>query len=503
MTAPESGYNLHLTIDYKLQNIAHQILADRIKLRQNTPERNGPPPEVEQGIVVALNPKTGEVLAMVNLPTFDNNRFATEIPVEYYLQLARNDYQPLFNNAIGGQYPPGSVYKIVTGAAALQAGIVSPGRRLLAPGEINVPNRFSPNDPGRAQRFVCWIWSTFTEDGERGAHGSVDMYEAMSQSCDIYFYKVAGGFDQDGEQVDILGINNLHEYADAFGFGRVQGIELPAEAPGNNPSEVWKRTQLGEPWSTGDDYNTSIGQGYVTTTPLQVAQMTAVVANGGFLYRPTVIHHITDDEGRVVLFDDEDRPYFTWTDETGRIYLEDDAGNAIDPAASGFNINFDENGEFILEPELLNEVGVDRQYLDAVAEGMRLTNLEGGTAGSIDWNEWMTFTREDGSEIVINTAGKTGTAEYCDNIAIKRDWCADSPDEIQPTHAWYVSFAPFEDPEIAVASFMFNAGEGSEWAMPVARDLMQAYFQEKYAPGSIQLAPTEAELAELAEEGEQ
>jgi penicillin-binding protein 2 len=416
---PEPGLNLHLTLDLELQEQASEILADMMAtLRQTTDPITRQPMEVEQGAVVALNPNTGEVLAMVNIPTFDNNRFATEVPVEYYLSLARNDYTPLVNHAISGQYPPGSTFKLVPASGALQEGVVSPFRLLFDPGQITIPNRFAPNDPGRAQTFVCWF---------REGHEFMNMFTGIMNSCDVYFYKISGGFNQDGEVVEGLGVDRLHEYADQFGFGRVQGIELPLEAPGNNPSQAWKRQTQGEPWSTGDDYNMGIGQGFVTSTPMQVAQMAAVVANGGFLYRPTIIHHITDAEGNVV-----------WP----------------------------------FEPEVLNSVDVDRQWLDVVAEGMRLVNQEGGTGAT--YVEWL-------DEFGVTSAGKTGTAEYCDNIAIERRWCRQG--QILPTHSWYVGYAPFENPEIVVVAFIFNGGEGSQYAAPVVRDVLAAYFGvDQFAP---------------------
>jgi penicillin-binding protein 2 len=416
---PVDGQNLHLTIDVDLQEKAFAILQEVIERRRATPDPfTREAVEVEQGVVVALNPNTGEILAMVNIPTFDNNRFSTEVPVEYYLGLARNDYTPLVNHAISGQYPPGSTYKLVPASAALQEGVISPNRVLFDPGQITIPNRFAPNDPGRAQTFVCWF---------REGHEFMNMLTGISNSCDVYFYKISGGFNQDGESISGLGVDRMHEYAEQFGYGRVQGIELPLEAPGNNPSQAWKRQTQGEPWSTGDDYNMGIGQGFVTSTPLQVAQMAAVVASGGFLYRPTVIHHITDGKGEIV------QPF---------------------------------------EPEVLNSVSVDRQWLDIVAEGMRRVNLEGGTGATfVDWLD----------EFGISTAGKTGTAEYCDNIAIERGWCREG--QILPTHSWFVGYAPFENPEIVVAAFIFNGGEGSRWAAPVVREVMAAYFEvDSYAP---------------------
>jgi penicillin-binding protein 2 len=423
---PLPGQNLYLTLDIDLQQQASAILQEAIERRRATPDPfTGQPVEVEQGVVIALNPNTGEILAMVSLPTFDNNRFATEVPVEYYLGLARNDYTPLVNHAISGQYPPGSTYKLVPASAALQEGVVSPFRTLFDPGSITIPNRFAPNDPGRAQTFVCWF---------REGHEYMNMLTGISNSCDVYFYKISGGFNQEGEVVEGLGVDRIHEYAEQFGFGRVQGSELPLEAPGNNPSQAWKRQTQGEPWSTGDDYNMGIGQGFVTATPLQVAQMAAIVANGGFLYRPTIIHHITDQSGEIVQ-------------------------------------------EF--EPEVLNSVSVDRNWLDVVADGMYMVNQEGGTGTS--YVEWL-------DEFGISSAGKTGTAEYCDNIAIKRRWCVEG--QILPTHSWYVGYAPFEDPEIVVLAFIFNGGEGSQWAAPVVREVMAAYFQvDVYAP------PAESEPA--------
>jgi len=433
---PEAGLNLHLTLDLDLQEKAAEILQEYMQLRRETPDPfSGDSVEVEQGAVVALNPNTGEILAMVNIPTFDNNRFATEVPVEYYLGLARNDYTPLVNHAISGQYPPGSTFKLVPASGALQEGVVSPNRLLFGPGEITIPNRFAPNDPGRAQTFVCWF---------REGHEYMNMVTGLSNSCDIYFYKISGGFDQDGEVVEGLGVDRLHEYADQFGFGRVQGLELPLEAPGNNPSQAWKRQTQGEPWSTGDDYNMGIGQGFVTSTPMQVAQMAAIVANGGFLYRPTIIHHITDENGEIV------QPF---------------------------------------EPEVLNSIDVDRQWIDVVAEGMRQVNQEGGTGTS--YIEWL-------DEFGITTAGKTGTAEYCDNIAIERRWCKEG--QILPTHSWYVGYAPYENPEIVVVAFIFNGGEGSQFAAPVVRDVLAAYFGvDQYAPEPDveSETPLDAEVPEL------
>jgi penicillin-binding protein 2 len=476
---PQAGLNLHLTLDLELQRQAADILkqymeedSQTVRVDAITGERTYP--EIEQGVVVALNPQTGEVLAMVNFPTFDNNRFSTEVPVEYYLSLARNDYTPLVNHAISGTYPPGSTFKLVPAAGAMQEGLISPSRYLEAPGDITIPNRFAPNDPGRAQTFVCW---------KRDGHGLVNMELGLSQSCDIYFYKITGGFDQDGEYVEGLTVNGIAKYGEQFGFGRVQGIELPLEAPGNlPPNRDWKARVYGEPWSTGDDYNIGIGQGFMTATPLQQAQMTAVIANGGFLYRPRVIHHMTDEDGNVVLVDENSEIVArAHQGPDGETIITDADGNPLDDPS--INVSFDAEGNVIFQPEVIDTLDVNQEYIDVVANGMREVNklevngderIYGTGATYLDWLE----------PFGIVTAGKTGTSEYCDNIAIKRGWCRFEKTAIQPTHSWYVGYAPYDDPEIVVSVFIFNGGEGSQWAAPVACHVMAAYFGVgQYAEG--------------------
>lgn len=480
---PVAGLNLHLTLDLDLQKQAFEILRQFMEANRETArvdnitgEREFP--EVEQAAVVVMNPQTGEVLAMVNFPTFDNNRFGTEVPVEYYLGLARNDYTPLVNHAITGTYPPGSTFKLVPASGALQEGIVSANRLLRAPGIIEIKNRFAPNDPGRAQPFVCWVYST-----PRKEHGAMDMRRGIANSCDIYFYKLSGGFDQDGEFVEGLGVSRIWRYGYQFGFGRVQGIELPLEAAGNlPPNENWKVQTYGEPWSTGDNYNLGIGQGFMTATPMQVAQMAAVVANGGFLYRPSIIHHMTDEDGNVVFVDENSQVYARARLEgNGRISITDADGNPLDDPT--LNVEFDENGNYIFQPEVIDALDVDREYLQVVQEGMRLVNTridEEKFYTGATYTDWL-------DDFGIATAGKTGTAEYCDNIAIERGWCRFediAQRKVLPTHSWYVGYAPYDNPEIVVSVFIFNGGEGSQWAAPVACNVMAAYFGlGQYADG--------------------
>lgn len=491
-TDPVAGLNLHLTLDIDLQIIATEILRQALEQREAVPARDSITGEesfveVEQGAVVVMNPKTGEVLAMVSIPSFDNNRFQTEVPVEYYLTQSRNVYQPFVNHAVSSIYPPGSTFKIVPGSASLQEGTVTASRLILGTGEISIQNQFAPNDPGRAQTFVCWF---------RAGHGPMNAITGLANSCDIYYYKISGGFDQDGEFVEGLGIDRLSRYASQFGFGRVQGIELPLEAAGDLPPDRgWKARVYGEPWSTGDDYNMGIGQGFLTASPMQVAQMAAVVANGGFLYRPTIVHHMTDSDGNVVFTDDNSQIVArARLGGDGRIILTDADGNPIDDPS--FNVRFDANGEYIYQPEVLNAVEVDRQHLETIAEGMKLVNtfIDEDTfytgATYVDWLE----------PFGIVTAGKTGTAEFCDNIAIEKGWCSFDDilnRRILPTHSWYVGYAPFDDPEIVVAAFLYHGGEGSQWAAPVACNVMAAYFGlGQYAQFTGSTDAAEAELPE-------
>lgn len=491
---PEAGLNLHLTLDLRLQEITYDILGQFMAANRNaervdsvTGERSYP--EIEQAAVVALNPQTGEVLAMVNFPTFDNNLFQTEVPVDYYLGLARNEYTPLVNHAISGTYPPGSTFKLVPAAAALQEGVVSPERFLFDPGTITIPNRFAPNDPGRDQDFVCW---------NLAGHGPMNMRLGIANSCDVYFYKIGGGFDQDGELVEGLTVDRIDLYGRQFGYGRVQGIELPLEAPGNLPTRAWKRQTQGEPWSTGDDYNLSIGQGFMTATPLQQAQMTAVVANGGYLYRPAIIHHMTDEDGNVVFVDDNSQIIArAYLDVDGQVVITNAAGDPIDDP--GLGIQFDANGNFVFQPEVIDALGVDREYLQVVQEGMEMVN---NRMSDTEYFTGATYVDWDALEAQIGvTAGKTGTAEYCDNIAIKRGWCRFEDIEqrrILPTHAWFVGYAPYDNPQIAVSVFIFNGGEGSAWAGPVACHVMAAYFGAgQYAALRGRMTPEEAAEAEL------
>jgi penicillin-binding protein 2 len=292
--------------------------------------------------------------------------------------------------------------------------------------------KYSPNDPGTPREYVCW-----TDLG----HGRVSYLKAIAQSCDIYFYKVSGGYP--GEVTEGLGIDRMAEYARALGYGQVTGIELPGEANGLVPTSAWKRVTLSENWSTGDTYIAAMGQGFVLSTPLQVLVSAAIIANDGVYMQPTLVHRILDSDGGIV---EPFSPEVKW-----------------DITKDPLITVFDENGIPTEEKKV-----VEDWVVKLTQEGMRLTVTE----GTIE--RYFKGFEVNGEE--IQTAGKTGTAEYCDNVAQSKNLCQPGN---WPTHSWYVGYGPYEDPEIAVVAFVYNGGEGASVAGPIVRKIMEAYFALK------------------------
>jgi penicillin-binding protein 2 len=420
---PIAGYNVKLTIDTRLQMAAKNALLIEMKewnayLREE---------RMTNGVVIAMNPKTGEILALVSQPTFENNRMARLIPADYYQQLALDPKKPLFNQAISGEHPPGSVFKMATAIGILNEGTFDLKRTITDPGKITILQKFSPNDAGTPRDYVCW---------EKAGHGIVDFYHGIAWSCDVFFYKVSGGYP--GEVDEGLGIWRMGEYARALGYGSVTGIELPGEENGLMPDPDWKRIYKSENWSTGDTYIAAMGQGYVLSTPLQVLTSFATLANDGKHMKPTLVKEILDVEGKVVK---PFTPTMIW-DITR------------DPVIGVYDENFFLTGERKI---------VESWVIDAVKVGMRMVVQEGGTA----YTQFETMT--------VQSAGKTGTA-YCDDIASKKDLCKPGS---WPAHAWYIGYAPFDNPEIVVIAFVYGGQEGSTVAGPIVRKVMDAYFDLK------------------------
>jgi hypothetical protein len=244
-----------------------------------------------------MNPKTGEILAMVSYPTYENNRMARIIPSYYYDQLSQDPRHPLLNNAVQSEYPPGSVFKLAAANGALNEGVVSgPEQVVFAPGKLELCEQFTPNEPCTSfntRPFVDWIYDTRPE-----GFGQIDVYHCIAYSSNVCFYKLGGGFDDEIRNGG-LGIFRLGEYARALGYGAKSGIQLPGEAAGLIPSPQWKRINKGENWSTGDTYIATVGQGFVSATPLQVLMSGETMANSGKMMQPTVIRQVTDSEGKV------------------------------------------------------------------------------------------------------------------------------------------------------------------------------------------------------------
>lgn len=259
-TDPVPGKNLVLSVDADLQH----VMADSVSKEIAASQRHA-----TGGSAIALNPKNGEVLGMVSLPSFDNNKFVSGIDQTSYKALAENPDKPLFNRPIAGEYPPGSTFKIVTATAGLGEGVVTPSTYLSSPPEL-VLDGF---------KFPDW--------NPRG-HGNLTIEGALAESSDVFFYKVAGGLnDQKG-----VGEDKMAAYMRQYNLGALSGIDLPDEHTGLVPTPKYKQDTFHEPWYIGDTYHMGIGQGFVLTTPLQVADWTAAIAGGGIAYKPHLVKAI-------------------------------------------------------------------------------------------------------------------------------------------------------------------------------------------------------------------
>ena len=439
---PISGKNVALTIDLELQRAASEILragiaysnADRRAIEAMDPTRRVKK-ESGAGAVVALDPRSGEVLAMVSVPHYDNQLFVDGISQRKYEEYTSEEAnKPLLDRALRGEYPSGSTLKPFLAAAALEEGKIDVTKTYSCQGAIQVPYAW---DESKGNVHPCWAWRI-------GGHQALDVLGAIEQSCDIFFYNVGAPrqpIDETksdylhyrdknlltntlGEKhyFEGLGIQLIKKnLSERFWFGNRTGIELPTEASGLVPDPEWRARQYqGAGWSVGDTIITSIGQGDFLTTPLQLALNTAALANGGKVLKP-----------RLVRQEFSGRP---------------DAGQAP-------------------EPIVQRELRLKQETLDIVREGLR--RVVHGSFGTAPINGKWTLTNPPGEpEIMIG--GKTGTAEI------------GTPDEnniYERQHAWFTCFAPFDDPEIALSVVVEDGGEGSAYAVPVADRVMRAFFE--------------------------
>ena len=378
---PDSGSDLVLHVDSNLQQIAFDAFAG------------------ERGALVAMDVKTGGVLAMVSAPSYDANLFVSGISQKNYSELLNSADNPMFNRAIQGQYPPGSTVKPLFGLIALDNKTVSPSTRIEDPGFFFMEGIERP-------------WRD--HNSERGGHGKgVDLAKAIIESCDVFFYKM--GIK--------TGINILSSNSSAFGLGAKTGIDLPGEATGIMPSRTWKKESRNASWFNGDTINMSIGQGFMLSTPLQLAVMTARIASKGKIIEPRLVKSV---------------------------------------------------GGIDLVPAKTKQIKeIDPKYWDYIHDSMKgVVHSVRGTATSI--NRGLTYTM----------AGKTGTAQVV-SISADEDYDKSKLNKRQWDHALFIAFAPFDDPQIAVGLIVENGEHGSSTAAPIARSVIDAYLQTNSKISSI------------------
>jgi len=271
ISLPESGKSLVLWLDAELQRKIEQSLEKIL-------EKTG----AQKAAGVALNPKTGGVMALVSIPTYDNNLFNKEADQESLKNLLIDPQEPLFNRAISGLYATGSTVKPFIATAALEEEIISPLKKIDCQGKIVIPNKYNPE--------------IATEKQDWRIHGLTDIRKAIAESCNVYFYTIGGGYkDQIG-----LGPTRIKKYLELFGWGKKTGIDLPGEVQGFIPYPEWKKENKKEDWWDGDTYNLSIGQGDIKVTPLQVAAAFVAVANNGTLLKPKVVKEIVDSKKNLI-----------------------------------------------------------------------------------------------------------------------------------------------------------------------------------------------------------
>lgn len=375
------GQNLVLSIDLDVQRAAEAAIGER------------------QGAAVAMDTETGEVLALASMPGYDPNWFVDGISNGLWNALQKDPYHPMTNRFLRGMFPPGSTLKPFVAMAGLETGVVTPETPIYCPGYFRLP--------GKSHKYHCW---------KHGGHGNEDARLAIAQSCDVYFYTVAMN----------LGIQRMHDSLQQFGFGQKTGIDLLGEKSGVLPSPEWKRKRFKQVWYPGETVIAGIGQGYMLTTPLQLARATAMVANGGVAVQPRV----------------------------GR-FLQDQASGR--------------QQSLLARPGQIQHMS--QRDLQVVREGMQLV-VTGGTATNINRGP-------------VTIAGKTGSAQVA---GLRRDASGrainHTAEELKD-HALFIAYAPVEQPRIAVSVIIEHGAHGNTAAAPVARTIVDAYL----APPVPSVAP--------------
>jgi len=351
---PIPGKDIVLTIDKDLQLFGENLL------------------DGKKGSIIVSNPYTGEILALVNKPSFNPNLFANGISTSDWQKLSSNLNYPLTNRSTQGIYSPGSIFKVIVAVAALEEGIADKKRKVYCSGTFKLGN----------QIFRCW---------KKSGHGSLDIIGGIAQSCNIYFYTM-------GKE---LGIHRLDKYMTKFGLGEKVGIDLPVEASGTIPSPEWKQKNFNEVWFPGDTINLSIGQGYLLLTPIQIHSIICAIATNGKIYKLHLAKEIISPNGKKIKE---------------------------------------------IKPKIYRDVDISDNTFKIVKEGLRATIVDG--------TGWRANIKG------LEVAGKTGTAQNPQG----------------ESHAWFMGFAPYKDPKICVTVFVENGGEGGEVAAPLARAMLEKYF---------------------------
>ena len=364
VSQPVQGDKLVLNINAGLQKKLYETIKKRV------PDKNAS--------AIALDPQTGKILALVSIPSYDNN----SVP---------STQGSFFNRTIAGKYPSGSIIKPLIAAAGLEEDIITPQTKINCQGKILIPGT-----------------SVFKNDWK--VHGITDLNKALAESCNIYFFGVGGGYGD----IQGLGMQKIKKYLDLFYIEDKLGIDLPGEKVGFVPTEEWfnksRVTEEGRFWSIDDVYNASIGQGFFEATPLHMAVALSAIANGGKIYQPQIVNEILSIDGIVK--------------ET-------------------------------VEPKILNEKFISSENIKAVKEGMRqcVVSSTGSCRQLIS--------------LPVTSGGKTGTAETAGD---------------QEPHAWFVSFAPYENPEIFLLVMVENGGGGEKVSAPIAKEVLEWYFQNQSLP---------------------
>lgn len=371
------GKNLVLSIDQDLQNAAVRGFGEK------------------NGGLIAIDPRNGEVLAMVSRPSFNPADFSRGIDPEIWNKLISDENHPLRDKTIQDHYSPGSTFKTITAIAALEEGVINKDTTFTCSGSINLGNR----------KVHCW---------KKEGHGTVNVVSALTHSCDVFFYRVAQ---------KLKSVDDIAKYAFHLGLGKKTGIELGREVPGLIPTEAWKQQRFNFPWSPGETLYVAIGQSFVLTTTIQLANAYASLVNGGTLFRPHIVKTIQSEDGKTLK-------------------------------------------EFL--PQVLDKTKLKPETIDLVTQGLwGVVNAPGGTAYS---------QHIPGMEF----AGKTGTVQVVTQKADKIYQKCENLRYNQRHHGVFVGYAPIKDPSIVVAVVAEHACSGSHGAAPIAREIMKTYLQKYY-----------------------